>query len=244
MMRRISKPLALSLLLLVLASAYRGQSDRGAYVEIEGWDVSAFDLKIAAAAAKAHAIGASPQDKIAAANVYMERANLFYNAGRPPLYKLAVGDFRRVLRLQPKNREAREKLETIVSIYESLGRPVPVNGNEKDIYNDPGARYKLKPQLIKFSPGEKAITLAESLPAEVAYVYEFDSSAGQKMFIKMKVDNGAASFSVYKGEIGNSSQILSDVTEWRGVVPEDGKYLIKVKPKDGAVSYELIVSAE
>lgn len=242
-MRRVYKLLALSFVLFIPASAYVGPSSQNAPVEIEGWDVSVLDTRIARLAAKANAAGASSQDKIAAANAYLQRANVFRDAGRPTLYKLAVGDFRRVLRLQPQNREAREKLEEIVSIYESLRRTAPENGNEGDVYNDPSVRYRLKPQPIKFPPGEKTLTLSENLPPDTAYVYEFDGSAGQRMFIKMNADGAPASFGVYKGRLDHASQLISGVKEWRGAITGDGKYLIKVGPKEKAASYKLVVTA-
>src|SRR5687768_5062418 len=127
-MRLLCQLLALSVALFIPASASIGQSNQNAPVEIEGWDLSALDARIAEMAAKAVGSGASSRDKIAAANAYLERANVLRNAGRPHLYKLAVGDYRRVLRLQPENREARERLEEIVSIYVGLARPVPENG--------------------------------------------------------------------------------------------------------------------
>ena len=241
-MRRRYMLLALSVVLLIPIPAIIGQSNQNAPVEIEGWDISALDIKIAEFAAKANAPGARSQDKIAAANAYLERANVFRDAGRPPLYKLAVGDYRRVLRLRPEHKEAREKLEEIVSIYESMARPAPENGNEKDIYNDPSVRYKLKPQPIKFPPDQKTLTLSEALPPRVAYVYEFNGKAGQQMFIKMSVDDGQASFSVYKGNLDGASQLILGVKEWSVVLPQDGKYLIKVGPGENSFSYKLIVS--
>ena len=68
---------------------------------------------------------------MAAASAYLERANVFYNAGNPSLYKIALRDFRRTLRYDPNNEEARAKRDQIVDIYtNSLGRPVPDLGNE------------------------------------------------------------------------------------------------------------------
>lgn len=93
-------------------------------------DTSALDARIARAEAKAKIKGATAADKQAAAAAYLERANMYYSAGQPRLYKFALGDFRRVLRYEPDNAEAREKLEMIVSIYQSMGRPVPDNGRE------------------------------------------------------------------------------------------------------------------
>ena len=93
-------------------------------------DTSELDAQIVKAEAKAKAKGATEADKRAAAAAYVERANVYYNAGRPNLYKFALGDFRRALRYEPDNAEAREKLDMLVSIYQSMGRPIPNNGNE------------------------------------------------------------------------------------------------------------------
>jgi flagellar capping protein FliD len=86
------------------------------------------DAKIAKAEARAKAAKASETDKKAAAAAYVERANVFYNAQQPMLYKFALGDFRRALRYDPANAEAKSKMDEIVSIYQSMGRPVPNNG--------------------------------------------------------------------------------------------------------------------
>jgi hypothetical protein len=87
------------------------------------------DAKIAKAESKAKASGASDADKKAAASAYVERANVYYSAGQPTLYKFALGDFRRALRYDPNNSEAKEKMDQIVDIYvNSLHRPVPNNG--------------------------------------------------------------------------------------------------------------------
>jgi hypothetical protein len=86
------------------------------------------DAKIAKADAKAKAANATDADKKAAAAAYVERANVYYSAQQPQLYKFALGDFRRALRYDPNNSEARGKMDQIVSIYQSMGRPVPTNG--------------------------------------------------------------------------------------------------------------------
>jgi hypothetical protein len=95
-----------------------------------GLDTAALDAKITKAEAKAKAGGATQADKLAAAAAYLERGNLYRDAGQPALYKFALGDYRHALRYQPDNAEAREKMNEIVSIYRSMGRPVPENGNE------------------------------------------------------------------------------------------------------------------
>ncbi len=88
------------------------------------------DTKIEKAENKAKASSASEADKLAAAAAYVERANVYRDAGQPVLYKFALGDYRRALRYQPNNEEARAKMDEIVGIYNSMGRPVPTNGNE------------------------------------------------------------------------------------------------------------------
>jgi hypothetical protein len=89
------------------------------------------DAKIERAEAKAKAASAVEADKRAAAAAYIERGNVYYEAGAPALYKFALGDFRRALKYDPANSEARAKMTQIVQIYESMGRPVPPNGLEQ-----------------------------------------------------------------------------------------------------------------
>jgi len=93
-------------------------------------DTSALDKKIEQAETKAKAPKATQADKLAAATAYLERANIFYNAGQPTLYKFALRDFRRTLHYDPNNAEARDKQDQIVQIYQQMGRPVPELGNE------------------------------------------------------------------------------------------------------------------
>ncbi len=89
-----------------------------------------YDARIEKVSAKADAPAASAADKKAAAEAYLARGNVYRDAGNPRLYKYALGDYRRVLRYDPSNAEAKEKMDEIVSIYQSMGRPVPTNGLE------------------------------------------------------------------------------------------------------------------
>jgi hypothetical protein len=98
--------------------------------EETGMDTSALDAKIAKAEEKAKAKNAKPADRLAAAAAYMERADIFMNAGKPVLYKYALRDYRRTLRYQPDNEQARQSVKTLVDIYNSMNRPVPDLGNE------------------------------------------------------------------------------------------------------------------
>lgn len=104
------------------ASASGGDADRALANTAE------YDARIEKAAAKADASGATESDKKAASEAYLARGNVYRDAGNPRLYKFALGDYRRALRYDPSNREAKEKMDEIVSIYQSMGRPVPTNG--------------------------------------------------------------------------------------------------------------------
>ena len=72
-----------------------------------GADTAALDAKIEQAEAKAKASGATAADKKAAAAAYLERANVFYAAGHPSLYKFALRDFRRTM--QASTRRTRKR---------------------------------------------------------------------------------------------------------------------------------------
>lgn len=88
------------------------------------------DAKIQKAEAKAKAAGAGDADKKAAAAAYFERADFYRDQGMPALYKFALADYRRGLRYDPSAREARGRMDEIVQIYQSMGRPVPELGSE------------------------------------------------------------------------------------------------------------------
>jgi hypothetical protein len=93
-------------------------------------DTKELDARIRAAAGKAKASGASAADKKAAAEAYLARGNVYWNGGQPRLYKYALADFRSVLKYDPANAEAKEKIGTIVGIYQGMGKPVPEVNNE------------------------------------------------------------------------------------------------------------------
>jgi hypothetical protein len=88
-------------------------------------DTKELDVRIKAAAEKAKASGASAGDKKAAADAYLARGNVYWSGGQPRLYKYALADFKQVLKYEPDNAEAKEKIDTIVGIYQGMGRPVP-----------------------------------------------------------------------------------------------------------------------
>jgi hypothetical protein len=89
------------------------------------------DAKIEKAEAKAKSAGAAEADKKAAAAAYFERADFFRDQGDPKLYRFALRDYRIGLRYDPSAKESRAKMDEIVQIYQSMGRPVPDLGNEQ-----------------------------------------------------------------------------------------------------------------
>lgn len=66
--------------------------------------------------------------KDALATAYFERAFVLTKAAQ---YSAALGDFRKGLKLRPDEKEAKSMHDQIVSIYESMGREVPKEGEEK-----------------------------------------------------------------------------------------------------------------
>ena len=93
-------------------------------------DTKELDARIKAAAGKAKASDASAADRKAAAGAYLARGNVYWNGGQPRLYKYALADFRSVLKYDPANAEAKEKIDTIVGIYKGMNKPVPEVNNE------------------------------------------------------------------------------------------------------------------
>lgn len=63
----------------------------------------------------------------ALAGAYLARANALTDARQ---YRAALGDYRRVLRLDPDNADARQMSDTIISIFHQLGREPPAEGAE------------------------------------------------------------------------------------------------------------------
>ena len=115
----------------VAASSHGAAPQSGASATKPPVETPEMDAKIEKAEAKAKAAGASDADKKAAARAYFERADFFRGEGSPALYKFALADYRRGLRYDPADEDARGKMDQIVAIYKSMGRPVPELGNEQ-----------------------------------------------------------------------------------------------------------------
>ena len=90
-------------------------------------DTKAFDSAIASAEKN---VKAKPDDKAAkdaVADAYLKRATALVGARQ---YAAALGDYRRVLKYDPENDTAKEWVNQIVGIYESMNREAPPEGQE------------------------------------------------------------------------------------------------------------------
>lgn len=90
-------------------------------------DTSAYDAKIKGLEEQAKK---KPQDaalRKQLAQAYLERGNALTGARQ---YQAALGDFRRTMRYEPNNEEARYWADTIVGILKQMNRPVPEEGAE------------------------------------------------------------------------------------------------------------------
>jgi tetratricopeptide (TPR) repeat protein len=90
-------------------------------------DTSQFDADIAKAEKD---LKAKPKDagaKKALAEAYFKRGVALTEARQ---YASALGDYRRTLKLDPNDEEAKNGMDQIISIYESLNRDYPKEGEE------------------------------------------------------------------------------------------------------------------
>lgn len=90
-------------------------------------DTKEFDTAIASAEV---AFGKKPSDdsvKKALSVAYFKRAEALTGARQ---YASALGDYRRALKHDPSNAEAKEWIDRIISIYDSINRESPKEGEE------------------------------------------------------------------------------------------------------------------
>ena len=90
-------------------------------------DVTEMTAKIEKAQKDLKAKPDDEQAKKALAAAYFERAFALTKAAQ---YRAALGDFRKGLKLNPDDKEAQEMHDQIISIFESIGRQPPKEGEE------------------------------------------------------------------------------------------------------------------
>lgn len=72
----------------------------------------------------------NPKDektKMNLAEAYFERATALTDAAQ---YRAALGDFRKGLKLNPSDKEAKDMHDQIIAIFKSIGREPPEEGKE------------------------------------------------------------------------------------------------------------------
>jgi tetratricopeptide (TPR) repeat protein len=90
-------------------------------------DVSEMTAKIEKADKEYKAKSTDEKSKKALAGAYFERAFALTEAAQ---YRAALGDFRKGLKLDPDNKEAQSMHDEIISIFKSIGREPPKEGEE------------------------------------------------------------------------------------------------------------------
>ena len=90
-------------------------------------DTKKFDGVIEAAEKNIGKNANDPKAKKVASEAYLDRANALTAARQ---YASALGDYRRVLKYDPSNDEAKDWIERITSIYASMNRDAPKEGEE------------------------------------------------------------------------------------------------------------------
>ena len=97
-------------------------------------DTKDLDTAIATAevAAKKDPANAPAKKKLAAA--YHDRATALTDARQ---YASALGDYRRALKNDPSDSDAKEWIDKIIAIYDSMGREYPKEGEEPPPLNKP-----------------------------------------------------------------------------------------------------------
>lgn len=93
----------------------------------DAFDTGEYDAAITSAE---KALNAKPSDeslKLALGAAYLKRATALTEKRQ---YASALGDYRRTLKYDPSNVEAKQWIEQIINIYNSIGRSYPAEGEE------------------------------------------------------------------------------------------------------------------
>lgn len=90
-------------------------------------DTSKYDAEIKRLEERAKKNAADQQTRLVLAKAYADRGDALTGVRQ---YNAALGDYRRALRNDPNNEQARQMAGTIISIYKGMGREVPPEGQE------------------------------------------------------------------------------------------------------------------
>ena len=201
------------------------------------------DVRIARAEARLAAPNATDADRAAAAEAYLARGNVYYSAGSPSLYRFALGDFRRALRYQSNLGEAREKAGQITSIYESMGRPLPTNGDE------PAERLEemlAKAERLTFAGEPAAAGASGEITRGAVRDYVLTIPAGRRVRVRLTPAEGPArnpvAFNFYEAREGAAVRLALGATDWSGDLERESQYIVRVGPLTHGARYRLEVT--
>ncbi len=93
----------------------------------DAFDTSEYDAAVTSAE---KALSAKPADeklKLTLGTAYLKRATALTEKRQ---YASALGDYRRTLKYDPSNAEAKQWIEQIINIYKSINRSYPAEGEE------------------------------------------------------------------------------------------------------------------
>lgn len=93
----------------------------------DAFDTSEYDAAVTSAEKAANAKPSDEKLKLALAVAYLKRATALTEKRQ---YASALGDYRRTLKYDPSNAEAKQWIDQIISIYNSIGRSYPAEGEE------------------------------------------------------------------------------------------------------------------
>jgi tetratricopeptide (TPR) repeat protein len=220
------------------ASAQRVRNPHSAHV-----NTRELDQRIARAEAKLSAANATDADRAAAADAYLARGNVYFAAGTPSLYRFALGDFRRALGYRPTLSEAREKAEQITRIYESMGRPVPTNGDE------PSERLEemlAKAERLNFAGEPAAAGASGEITRGAVRDYVVTIPAGRRVRVLLTPAEGPARnpvwFNFYEARDGAAVRLVLGTSEWSGDLERASDYLVRIGPLTHGARYRLEVT--
>ncbi len=111
----------------IAPTASAGAKPEGASPMVKPLDVSKMTADIEKAKA---AYDKNPKDEAAAktlAKAYFERASALTGVAQ---YRAALGDYRKGLKLEPSDDQAKKMHDEIIRIFESMGREAPKEGEE------------------------------------------------------------------------------------------------------------------
>ena len=201
------------------------------------------DVRIARAEARLAAAGATDADRAAAAEAYLARGNVYFSAGSPSLYKFALGDFRRALSYRSTLSEAREKAEQLTSIYESMGRPVPTNGDEPAERLD---EMLAKAERLTFAGEPAAAGASGEITRGAVRDYVMTIPAGCRVRVRLTPAEGPArnpvSFNFYEARDGAAVRLALGATDWAGDLERGSQYLVRIGPLTHGARYRLEVT--